>query len=185
MVRRARSWPHRVAQEASRLRWVRSFCCGGLLKKISLSPSDRPTTAPISATNSPAQLPWDKRTQRGGGDCRTPPPQIGIGILKQHRFCRQDDGNGFTWLSLHPKSATEIGWSLVHWNFEKHNKQLRESPMTLKNENLALWFKVSQSSEHVVIFICTYMQLQSVMLQLYLWHHFYNINFKTENKLYT
>jgi hypothetical protein len=37
-------------------------------------------------------------------ECRSP----------QHRFCRYDDIKSFTWFTLRPKPATEIGWWLIY-----------------------------------------------------------------------
>jgi hypothetical protein len=41
--------------------------------------------------------------------------------FQKHRFCRHDDMKLFTWFTLQPKSATGVGWWLVHYNFEKLN----------------------------------------------------------------
>jgi hypothetical protein len=58
--------------------------------------ANRPTTAPVSATNSPAQLHRDTRAHKGGG-CRTAthPPHRNRS-LEKHRFCTHDDTSDFT-----------------------------------------------------------------------------------------
>jgi hypothetical protein len=62
------------------------------------------------------------RTQGGAAYQQPPPPKT---KFKKHRFCRHDDIKVFTWFTLQPKSATEIGWWLVHWNIEKYNKNIK------------------------------------------------------------
>jgi hypothetical protein len=56
-----------------------------------------------------------------------PPPPPTQEKFKKHRFCRYDLIKGCTWFTLQSKSATEIGWWLVHWNAEKckYNLQIR------------------------------------------------------------
>jgi hypothetical protein len=39
--------------------------------------------------------------------------------FKKHGFCKYYDIERFTSLNLQPKSATEIDWWLVNWNFER------------------------------------------------------------------
>jgi len=57
--------------------------------------------------------------------------------------------------------------------------------MKLKNQNdKTLWFKFGESvMEHVVIFVCIWMQLQTVFCQQsYLRHDFYNSFLKSNIK---
>jgi len=43
-------------------------------------------------------------------------PSLPKAKFTKHRFCRHDDIKCFTWFTLRPKSATEIGWWRVYWN---------------------------------------------------------------------
>jgi hypothetical protein len=51
-----------------------------------------------------------------------PPPPRPIAKFKKHRFCIHSGIRGFTWFTPQPKSVTEIGCWVVHWNIEKCNK---------------------------------------------------------------
>jgi hypothetical protein len=53
----------------------------------------------------------------GGGGYQAASPQIEIWKKKKTDFV--DSDIKWTWFTLHPKSATEIGWWLEHLNFEK------------------------------------------------------------------
>jgi hypothetical protein len=62
------------------------------------------------------------------------------------------------WFTIQPKSDTEIGWWIVHWNFEKEINEIK------KNKKIG---RCDRVMEHVVIFVCIYMQLQTVLFYIY------------------
>jgi hypothetical protein len=69
---------------------------------------------------------WHWRTQWGevaaGLQLHIPPSQV---KSKKHRFYRHDYIKRLAWFTLQPKSITEIGWWLVHWNIEKYDETFR------------------------------------------------------------
>jgi hypothetical protein len=82
---------------------------------------------------------------RGWRAAVQPPPPSGHQQkrnCKKHWFSRHDDIRGFKWFTLQSKSATEIGWCLVHWNAGKYNKTYKCVDVLLLH--LALIFAVIQ-----------------------------------------
>jgi hypothetical protein len=93
--------------------------------------------------------------------------------FKRRIFCRYYDIKSFTWFPLQPKLATEIGWWLLHWNFEKKIKKKD------KKTGHCDWV-----TEHLVIFVCMYIKAVAGSVMLCLQHDYYNIVFKIKHKLY-
>jgi hypothetical protein len=104
-----------------------------------------------------------------------PPPTNPIQPkFKKHRICRYYDIKSFTWFPLQPKSAIELGWWLVHQNFEKYVNKIT------KQEDRTLWLS------HVT---CTYISMHinrvANRVMLCLQQDFYNNFLNPTYVLYT
>jgi hypothetical protein len=67
--------------------------------------------------------------------------------FKKHSFCRHDDRH-FTWFTLQPKSANEIGWS--RWKIQYGASDVLDE-IKKKQEYQTPWFKLAQwVTEHAV-----------------------------------
>jgi hypothetical protein len=98
------------------------------------------------------------------------PPEL---KFKKHRFCRYYGIKGFTWFPLQPKSATEISWWLVHYNFEKYINKIK------KQEDKTLWVCQGMCS-----YICMTINAVAKSIMLHLQHFSYNIIFKIKQIKY-
>jgi hypothetical protein len=101
-----------------------------------------------------------------------PPPNPQKWNLKKHRFCRFYDIKSFKCFPLQLKSATEFGWWLVHYNFEKEwikFKKTQDLDTVIESWNMLLYLFVSAVAD-------------SVMLCLQ--HDFYDIIFKIKHNFY-